>query len=166
MNQAYSRLSTTHGHITDCKLLVCMYWTRLVLVRPAASLYSASPLKHLGPRRSDLCVGMKRICSLKGLWVPNNLSRLTPWQEADDRRRSSPSSPAVTLIPAPTTPANPASVINVSSWRRLAGWHLKFGTIGRRCSISNLHFMHNVSRETNKFSALMCSERSMPLSYW
>ncbi len=30
-NQAYSRLSTTHGHITDCKL-VCMYWTRLVLV--------------------------------------------------------------------------------------------------------------------------------------
>ncbi len=39
MNRAYSRLSTTHGHITDCKLLVCMYWTRLVLVRPAASLY-------------------------------------------------------------------------------------------------------------------------------
>ncbi len=25
MNQAFSRLSTTHGHITDCKLLVCMY---------------------------------------------------------------------------------------------------------------------------------------------
>ncbi len=24
----------------------CVYWTRLVLVRPAASLYSASPLKH------------------------------------------------------------------------------------------------------------------------
>ncbi len=46
MNQAYSRLSTTHGDINDCKLLVCMYWTRLVLVRPAASLYSASPLKH------------------------------------------------------------------------------------------------------------------------
>ncbi len=46
MNQAYSRLSTTHGHITDCKLVVCMYWTRLVLVRPAVSLYSASPLKH------------------------------------------------------------------------------------------------------------------------
>ncbi len=46
MNQAYSRLSTTHGHITDCKLLVCMYWTRLVLVRPAVSLYSVSPLKH------------------------------------------------------------------------------------------------------------------------
>ncbi len=46
MNQAYSRLSNTHGHITDCKLLVCMYWTRLVLVRPAASLYTASPLKH------------------------------------------------------------------------------------------------------------------------
>ncbi len=46
MNQAYSRLSTTHGHITDYKLLVYMYWTRLVLVRPAASLYSASPLKH------------------------------------------------------------------------------------------------------------------------
>ncbi len=45
MNQAYSRLSTTHGHITDCKL-VCMYWTRFVLVRPAVSLYSASPLKH------------------------------------------------------------------------------------------------------------------------
>ena len=45
MNQAYSRFSTTHGHITDCKL-VCMYWTRLVLVRPVASLYSASPLKH------------------------------------------------------------------------------------------------------------------------
>ncbi len=44
MNQAYSRLSTTHGHITDCKLLVSMYWTSLVLVRPAASLYSASPL--------------------------------------------------------------------------------------------------------------------------
>ncbi len=41
MNQAYSRLSTTYGHITDCKLLVCMYWARLVLVRPAASLYSA-----------------------------------------------------------------------------------------------------------------------------
>ncbi len=46
MNQAYSRFSTTHGHITDCKLLVCMYWTSLVLVRLAASLYSASPLKH------------------------------------------------------------------------------------------------------------------------
>ncbi len=39
MNQTYSRLSTTHGHIADSKLLVCMYWTRLVLVRPAASLY-------------------------------------------------------------------------------------------------------------------------------
>ncbi len=38
MNQACSRLSTTHGHNTDCKLLVCMYWIRLVLVRPAASL--------------------------------------------------------------------------------------------------------------------------------
>ncbi len=25
---------------------VCMYWTLLTLVRPAASLYSASPLKH------------------------------------------------------------------------------------------------------------------------
>ncbi len=37
-NQVYSRLSTTHGHITDCKLLVCMYWTRLVLVRPCISL--------------------------------------------------------------------------------------------------------------------------------
>ncbi len=24
MNQAYSRLSTTHGRITDCKLLVCV----------------------------------------------------------------------------------------------------------------------------------------------
>ncbi len=46
MNQAYSRLSTTHCHITDCNLLVCMYWTCLVLVRPAASLYSANPLKH------------------------------------------------------------------------------------------------------------------------
>ncbi len=46
MNQDYSRLSTNHGHITDCKLLVCMYWTSLLLVRPAASLYSASPLKH------------------------------------------------------------------------------------------------------------------------
>ncbi len=46
MNQAYSQLSTTHGHITYCKLLVCMYWTRLVLVRPAPSLYSASPLKR------------------------------------------------------------------------------------------------------------------------
>ncbi len=46
MKQAYSRHSTTHGDITDCKLLVCMYWTRLVLVRPAASLYSVSPLKH------------------------------------------------------------------------------------------------------------------------
>ncbi len=46
MNQAYSRLSSTYGHITDCKLLVGMYWTRLVLVWPAASLYSASPLKH------------------------------------------------------------------------------------------------------------------------
>ncbi len=37
--------STSHGHITDCKL-VCMCWTRLVLVWLAASLYSASPLKH------------------------------------------------------------------------------------------------------------------------
>ncbi len=46
MNGAYSRLSTTHGHITDCKLLVCMCCIRLVLVRPAASLDSASPLKH------------------------------------------------------------------------------------------------------------------------
>ncbi len=43
MNQAYSQLSTD---ITDCKLLACMYWTHLVLVRPVASLYSASPLKH------------------------------------------------------------------------------------------------------------------------
>ena len=30
----------------SCLYVVCMYWTRLVLVRPAASLYSASPLKH------------------------------------------------------------------------------------------------------------------------
>ncbi len=28
------------------QVLVCMHWIRLVLVRPAASLYSASPLKH------------------------------------------------------------------------------------------------------------------------
>ncbi len=28
INQVYSGVSTTHGHITDCKLLVCMYWTR------------------------------------------------------------------------------------------------------------------------------------------
>ncbi len=54
MNQAYSRLSTTHGHITDCKLLVCMYWTRLVPVRPAASLYSASPLTHHPRVSSDV----------------------------------------------------------------------------------------------------------------
>ncbi len=47
MNQAYSRLSTTHGHITESKLLVCVYWTRLVLVQPAASLYSASPPGHV-----------------------------------------------------------------------------------------------------------------------
>ncbi len=59
MNQAYSRLSTTHGHITDCKLLVCMYWTRLVLVRPLASLYSASPLK-IGRYVRDV----KSACSL------------------------------------------------------------------------------------------------------
>ncbi len=59
MNQAYSRLSTTHGHITDCKLLVCMYWIRLVLVRPAASLYSASPLKH-HPTGKLLSVGITR----------------------------------------------------------------------------------------------------------
>ncbi len=52
-NPAYSRLSTTHGHITDCKL-VYMYWTRLSLVRPAASLYSASPLKH-HPTGKQLC---------------------------------------------------------------------------------------------------------------
>ncbi len=45
MDQAYSRLSTTHDPITDCQL-VCMYWTLPVLVRPAASLYSASQLKH------------------------------------------------------------------------------------------------------------------------
>ncbi len=31
----------------SCLYVMCMYWTRLVLVRPsAASLYSASPLKH------------------------------------------------------------------------------------------------------------------------
>ncbi len=58
MNQAYSRLSTTHGQITDCKLLVCMYWTRLVLVRPAASLCtcSASPLKHRDLARTEVNV--------------------------------------------------------------------------------------------------------------
>ncbi len=55
MNQAYSRLSTTHGHITDCKLLVCMYWTSLVLVRPAASLYSASPSDGGRPSQTSLC---------------------------------------------------------------------------------------------------------------
>ncbi len=53
MNQAYSRLSTTHGHITDCKL-VCMYWTRLVLVRPVTSLYSAK--KSLKERMGKLAV--------------------------------------------------------------------------------------------------------------
>ncbi len=30
----------------SCLHAMCMYWTRLVLVRPVASLYSASPLKH------------------------------------------------------------------------------------------------------------------------
>ncbi len=54
MNQAYSRLSTTHGHIIDCKL-VCMYWTRFVLVWPPASLYSASPLKHHHPTGKQWC---------------------------------------------------------------------------------------------------------------
>ncbi len=29
-----------------CVLVVCMCWTCIALVRPAASLYSASPLKH------------------------------------------------------------------------------------------------------------------------
>ncbi len=63
MNQAYSRLSTTHGHITDWKLLVCMYWIRIVLVRPAASLYSASPLKHHPTGKQ---------------WCPNQTIILTP----------------------------------------------------------------------------------------
>ncbi len=50
MNQAYSRLSTTHGHITDCKLL-CMYWTRLVLVRPAASLYMVDRICYINHQK-------------------------------------------------------------------------------------------------------------------
>ncbi len=59
MNQAYtcSRLSTTHGHITDCKLLVCMYWTRLVLSRML--VMCGSPL--LEPQshpRGDAYTGM------------------------------------------------------------------------------------------------------------
>ncbi len=55
MNQAYGRLSTTHGHITDCKLLVCMYWTRLVLVRTAASLYNlaGTNLKYTDSEKGD-----------------------------------------------------------------------------------------------------------------
>ena len=60
MNQAYSRLSPTRGHITDCKL-VCMYWTHLVLVRPAASLYSASPLNR--PEFSENANSALRNCN-------------------------------------------------------------------------------------------------------
>ncbi len=30
----------------SCLYVVCMYWTHFVLVRPAANLYSANPLKH------------------------------------------------------------------------------------------------------------------------
>ncbi len=52
MNQAYSRLSITHGHITDCKLFVCMYWTRLVLVRPAAILLK---VEGMWCRTLDIC---------------------------------------------------------------------------------------------------------------
>ncbi len=39
LNQAYSRLSTTHGHITDCKLDSVVYagviymWDRLTFAR-------------------------------------------------------------------------------------------------------------------------------------
>ncbi len=50
MNQAYSRLSTTHGHITDCKLL-CMYGTRRVLVRPTSVWNPADPHR---PRQKEL----------------------------------------------------------------------------------------------------------------
>ncbi len=54
MNQAYSRLSTTHGHFADWKLLVCMYWTRPVLVRPAASLSVHAGLSFLRQGSSNL----------------------------------------------------------------------------------------------------------------
>ncbi len=66
MNQAYSRLSTTHGHTTDCKL-ACMCWTRLVLVRPAASLYSASPLKH-HPTGKQWCPNPDRMWSGQNIY--------------------------------------------------------------------------------------------------
>ncbi len=53
-----------------------MYWTRLVLVRPAASLYSASPLKHhptgwglLGKRLRRAPTGSYLTTRMKGLTV-------------------------------------------------------------------------------------------------
>ncbi len=53
-NQAYSRLSTTHGHITDCKLepvvyagvcVVILMWTCLVWAERATpdSFFGAKP---------------------------------------------------------------------------------------------------------------------------
>ncbi len=38
----------------SCLYVVCMYWTRLVLVRPAANIKSASPRKHHATGR-QLC---------------------------------------------------------------------------------------------------------------
>ncbi len=66
MNQAYSWLSTTHGHITDCKLLVCMCWTCLGLVRPVASLNSASPLKESSEEFPERIRELARHCDIAG----------------------------------------------------------------------------------------------------
>ncbi len=67
MNQAYCRLSTTHGHITDCKLLVCKIWierggwTRLRKVTPQGSVMG--PFAY-NAHTNDLILVLVSICDI------------------------------------------------------------------------------------------------------
>ncbi len=39
-------MASSQNKVVFVDVYLCIYWTRLVLVRAAASLYSASQLKH------------------------------------------------------------------------------------------------------------------------
>ncbi len=50
VNQAYSRLSTTHGHITDCKLLVCIVtWVAVINLTCCYLTSDQADVKAPGP---------------------------------------------------------------------------------------------------------------------
>ncbi len=70
MNQAYGRLSTTNGHITDCKLLVCMlqtYWTSgpVIIKADVRESHELNSLRQINSKKNTPTDFLVRLSSIQ-----------------------------------------------------------------------------------------------------